>query len=63
MAVRILALIVSGDGVVRGFIVTVDILLLGPLAALFDRCFRWRGRLVLFLADWLFQFLCHGMYP
>lgn len=57
MAVRILALIFRGHRGVRGFILAVDTLLLGHLAALFDRCFRLRSRLVLFLAGRLFQFL------
>ena len=56
MAVRILAVIVSGSRGIRSFIVAVDILL-GHLAARFDCCFRLRSRLVLFLAGWLFQFL------
>ena len=61
--VRILAMVVSGGSVLRSFFVGALILLLGRLAILFHRCFRLRSRLVLLLADWLFLFLYHGMFP
>jgi hypothetical protein len=61
--VRILAMVVSGGSVLRGFFVVVVILLLGRLAVLFHRCFRLRSRLVLLRAGWLFLFINHGMSP
>jgi len=61
--VRILAMVVSGGSVLRGFFLVAVILLLGRLAALFHRCFRLRSRLVLLLAGWLFLFLYHVMSP
>jgi hypothetical protein len=61
--VRILAMVVSGGSVLRGFFVVVAISLLGRSAVLFHRCFRLRSRLVLLLAGWLFRFLYHGMSP
>jgi hypothetical protein len=61
--VRILAMIVSGGSVLRGFFVLAVILLQAPLAVLFHRCFRLRSCLVGLLAGWPFPFLCHGMSP
>jgi uncharacterized membrane protein YpjA len=59
--VRILAMIVSGSGLLRGFFVVAAILLLGCLAVLFHRCFRLRSRLVLVVTGWLF--LYHEISP
>lgn len=60
--VCILALIVTGGGILRDFSVLVVILLLNRLAVLFHRCFRLNNRLGLLLAGWLFLFLCHGIH-
>jgi len=57
--VRILAMVISGSGFLRGIFVAALILLLGRLAVLFHRCFRLCSRLV----AWLFLFLCHGLSP
>jgi hypothetical protein len=59
--VRILAMVVSGGSMLRGFFMVVAILLLGRLALVFHRFFRLRNHLL--LARWLLQFLCHRMSP
>jgi hypothetical protein len=61
--VRILALIVSGGRVLRGFFMVAVFLLLDHMKVLFHRCFGLRSRLVLLLTSWLFPLLYHGMSP